>query len=160
LAQLWPNSVEYSNIKSKYEAAETQAIIDLATQLSRAKTADCKAYNALLTQERTLKPAHVTIEAARRTPCVLTVCFADALADKGQEQYAMSHLAAALAYYEAAYACRPSPQWAEKAFVISCNLASLAKAKLHWRHLPPNRQSRALEICVRNQISKGMLNAL
>src|SRR5262249_15593417 len=42
LVYVWPESVEYSEIKRKYVMAETQAIGDLAADLARVKDANCK----------------------------------------------------------------------------------------------------------------------
>jgi len=159
LDQVWPQSVDYPAIKRKYDLAETQAITDLSAQLARVKDADCEEYNALLAKERTLKPVSVTTEAARRTPCAPPACIGDAFAEQGQQEYAAGELAAALASYESAYACRATPQWAEKLFVIACNLRNLPKSKLYWKRLSPSLQTRDLPICVRNEITEQMLNA-
>ncbi len=167
LEQIWAESVELPELKRKFESAETQAITDLTAQLERMKSADCAAYNALLAKERTLKPTRVTSEAARRLPCTLppapastpAKCNADALAQKGQEQYAKSQFAAALASYESAYACKASPQLAQKAFLVACNLRSVPKAKTHWKRLSLQLRTQAVGTCVRNGITEATLNA-
>ena len=159
IASIWPESVAYTSIKRKYDVAEEQAITDLATNLRRVKTPDCKAYEALLAKERNLSPPRVTTEAARQTPCSPAACTGEARAQRGQELYALGRLAEAFKSYEAAYACSPIPQWAEKAFIIGCNLGDLPKAKLYWKRLPSNMRSRALGICVRNGFTEATLNA-
>jgi serine/threonine protein kinase len=159
LDQVWTRSVDYPNIKSKYDLAEGQAIAELAAELEHVKSSDCAAYNARLAKERPLKPTRVITEAARRVPCASQLCIGDAYAEKGQEQYAAGQLPRALASYEAAYACRAAPQWAEKALIISCNLTNLVKAKLYWRRLPLTMKARALSICERNGITETKLNA-
>ncbi len=171
LDQIWPGSVDQPKLARDYELAETQTIAVLAAELQSVKDAGCEEYNALLARERAAKPARVTAEAARRTPCVPASsppapapappakCDVNALADKGQGQYAAGQLAASLASYEAAYACKASSAWTEKAFIIACNLTNLAKAKLHWKRLPTPMKTRALGICVRNGITEAKLNA-
>jgi serine/threonine protein kinase len=180
LDQVWPESVDYPKLQRDYDSAEAQAIAALAAELARAKDAGCQKYNALLAKALTAKPPRVAAEAARQTPCAPAAaptapsqpapspplppppppakCDVDALADRGQNQYAAGQYAAALASYEAAYACKPSPNWSEKAFVLACNLKNLAKAKLHWKRLPPAMKNRAVMICVRNGITEAKLN--
>jgi serine/threonine protein kinase len=159
LEQVWPESVEYAAIKRKYDAAAAQAVADLAVQLERVKDSDCEEYNAVLAKERATKPTQILDAAVRRIPCTPPPCLAQAYADKGQQQYAAGQLAAALASYESAYACRAAPQWSEKAFVIACNLKQPPKAKLHWRRLTPEMRARSVTICVRNGITDAVLNA-
>ena len=89
----------------------------------------------------------------------LAGCDSAALAEKGKERYESGLLAAALASYEAAWACKPAPVFAEKAFVIACNLPNAGKAKLFWKRMPVPSRQRALMICVRNGISEDRLNA-
>jgi len=169
LDQVWPKSVDYPDLKHKYELAEAQAITDLARLLELVKDADCNEYNGLLVSERARKPALAIAEAARRTPCSPSLqpppsspplpkpCIAEAFAEVAQTQYAKGDLPASLVSYEAAYACRPVPQWAEMALMISCNLRNLAKAKLHWRRLPAKLRPRLIPTCVRNQITENQL---
>jgi serine/threonine-protein kinase len=159
LDRLWRESVQYPNIKHRYELAEAQAITDLAAQLERVKSADCEEYNSLLEQEQALRPARVLAEAARQIPCSPGPCIAEGLAEDGRKQYARGELAAALASYEGAYACRAVPEWAEKAFIIACNQRDLAKARLHWGRLRSLMQPRVLGICERNEITEPMLSA-
>jgi hypothetical protein len=159
LRQVWTDSLELPKLRRRYAAAEAQAIADLAAQLDRVKDSDCEEYTALLAKERATKPAHVLEAAAHRTRCTPPPCLADAYAEKGKQQYAAQQLAAALASYEAAYACRPSADWSAKAFVIACNLSHLPRARLHWRRLPLSMRTQALGVCVRNGISEGMLKA-
>jgi serine/threonine-protein kinase len=159
LEQVWPESVEYSSIKRRYESAELQAIADLAARLQHVKDADCEEFNELLAKERASKPARVTVEAARRISCTPMACLAEVHADQGREHLVAGRLTESLAFYEAAYACKAMPQWSEKAFVVACNLGNLARAKLHWKRLPSSMQSRALEVCVRNRITRAMLDA-
>ena len=67
-------------------------------------------------------------------------------------------VAAGLASWEAAWACKQDPNYAEKAFIIACNLPNQAKAKTNWRRMTAAMKQRALMICVRNGISEEMLN--
>lgn len=90
-------------------------------------------------------------------PAPARSCDADALADQGKEHYARGSLAAALASFEQAYACRADPAYAEKAFIAACNLPLVAKAALFYRRMTPQSRARALMICVRNGITEEML---
>jgi serine/threonine protein kinase len=158
-----PSAVtSYAKLRAKYDQAEAAAIHEVAARLERAKDGDCKEYNQLLQQERATKPPRVAAEAARQVKCTASAgplsCDAQALADKAKDQYALGQLAAALAGYEAAWSCKPDPQYAEKAFVIACNLPSAGKAKLFWKRLSPIMRQRALMICMRNGITEDMLN--
>lgn len=160
LDQVWPDSVDYANLKRSYDTAENQAIESLAKQLESLKDATCEAYNQLLTKERPTKPARVTAEAARRIPCALsTKCDADALTNQGRDQFVASRFAEALASYEAAYACRPAPDLLLKSFVVACNLRKAAKARLYWKQLSVESRTPALATCERNEITEAMLNA-
>jgi hypothetical protein len=159
LEQVPTGSVQYTGIKRKYDVAEAQAIAELAAQLERAAEPDCAKHNRLLGKARTAGPPRIATEAARRAPCPPAKCDADALTEKGKEQFSASRYAEALASFEAAYACRPAAQLSEKAFVAACNVKSTPKAKLHWRQLPAYVQSRTLSICVRNGITEATLNA-
>lgn len=69
LTEVWPGSVMYPEIKRKYDRAEARAIEALAMQLVRVTSPGCKEYDALLAQERALKPARVTAQAAHQVPC-------------------------------------------------------------------------------------------
>jgi hypothetical protein len=160
LEQVWTESVEYPALKRKLELAEDQAITDLALDLARVKDSGCEEYKSFLTKQRPLHPARVTAEAARRIPCVPAAkCDASALAERGRAQFAAGQLAPSLASYEAAYACKSSPNWSEKAFIIACNLQNLPRSKLHWKRLPLSMKTRALGVCVRNGITEAKLNA-
>jgi hypothetical protein len=151
-----PRDKAIKRTRSELERAWTEALV---TELEHVKDADCEEYNALLEKERAAKPTPVVEAAARRTSCEPRLCLADAFAEQGQEHYAMSRLVEALASYEAAYACRPTPQWGQKRFIIACNLGDLAKARLYWRQLPAPMRWQAAPICARNQITEEMLDA-
>jgi hypothetical protein len=159
LDQVPPTSIEHPGLKREYELAEAQAITELAAALERVKDAACERHDQLLARERATKPMRVTAEAARRAPCAPQRCIGEAYAEIGREQFAAGELVAALASFEAAYACRPEPLWSEKAFVVACNLGDRARARLHWRHLPATMKTRALGICVRNGITEPVLSA-
>jgi hypothetical protein len=87
-----------------------------------------------------------------------TPCDVDALAEQGRDRYALGQIAAALSLFEQAFACRPDPVFAEKAFVAACNLTSAAQAARQWKRMTPAMRSRALSICVRNGITEDMLD--
>jgi hypothetical protein len=160
LAQVWAESVGYAAIKRAYDTAEAQAITALVTKLERAKTEDCKEYGALLARARTTKPPRVAAEAARRAICQpLPQCNSKALANQGRRQYDAGQLSYALASFEAAFDCFPWNEYAEKAFVISCNLKLLPKARQLWKAMTLASRARAVGVCVRNQITRAMLDA-
>lgn len=85
-------------------------------------------------------------------------CDDDALAEKGREMHAIGNNAAAEAQFDRAYACRADPSYAEKAFVVACNIPSLAKARKHWARISPAMRRRALAICIRNGIMEDELD--
>jgi len=159
LGQIWPASVDLPDLRRKYIVAEARAIDDLAARLARVKAADCKAYGQLLAQEQATQPPRVAAEAARRTGCTPRTCDGDALAQTGQGHYVVSRLPEALVAYEAAVACRPEPEWIEKAFLVACNLTDRGKARLYWTRLPALRRARIVGICDRNGITEAQLNA-
>jgi serine/threonine-protein kinase len=156
----------YAKLKQRYEQAESAAIQDLIARLERVKGGDCKEYNQIVQQEKLSRPARVAAEATRQVECTPTgppasqpPCDAEALAQKGREQYTVGQLAAALVSYEAAYSCAPGPDYSEKGFIVACNIPDAEKAKLLWKRLSPPVKQRTLMICVRNQILEETLNA-
>jgi len=161
LEYIRPDSAEHADITRRYVLAEDQAIGELAAELARVKDATCKKYNALLEKERTLKPARVTEEAARRTTCSPppAKCNADALAQQGRVQMAAGQLEEALASYEAAYTCQPVPTRALRPLTIACTSRNLAKARSYWKQLTPMMRNQTLGTCVKNGISAAALNA-
>ena len=100
------------------------------------------------------------MEAARRVSCTtLPTCNADALSEKAIVQYRANQLAESLALFDAAYACKPAPALLQKAFVISCNLHDVPKARSYWKRLSLALRTAAASTCVRNGITDDMLNA-
>jgi hypothetical protein len=71
----------------------------------------------------------------------------------------VNRLAESLAFFEAAYTCKPSPSLLQRAFVIACNLHNVAKARSYWKRLPLAMRTQPLSACVRNGITADMLNA-
>jgi len=156
-------ATQYAKLRSEYEKTENAAIQEVVGRLERVKDGDCKEYNAILAQEKQSKPARVAAEAARQVRCspaaAPAACDHDALQEKGKEQYAQGLLAAALVSYEAAWNCKQDPLYAEKSFIVACNIPNVGKAKLFWKRMNSAMKQRALMICVRNQITEEMLNA-
>ncbi len=160
LEHVWPESVEYQNIKRKYEIAEAQATGDLAAELARVKDTDCRKYKALLRREQAYKPANVTEEAARRTPCSPPAkCDADALDRRGQAQLAAGQLVESFMSYEEAYACNRTPARMLKAFTLACRLRNVDKARSYWKQLATSVRTQAAGTCARNGITVATLNA-
>jgi pSer/pThr/pTyr-binding forkhead associated (FHA) protein len=158
-----PNAAtSYAKLRSKYDQAEAEAIREVAVKLERVNSGDCKEYNVILQQERQSKPPRVAAEAARQVKCspaTAPPCNHEELAEKGKDQFGAGQLAAALSSWEAAWNCKQDPAYAEKAFIIACNLPNVGKAKLFWKRMSSTMKQRALMICVRNQITEDMLNA-
>ena len=86
-------------------------------------------------------------------------CDAVALAEKGKDQHGTGQYIAALASFEMAWNCKQDPNYAEKAFVVACNIPNPGKAKLYWKRMSSPMRQRALMICVRNGITEDALNA-
>lgn len=81
-------------------------------------------------------------------------------AKKGRELHAAGRSGAALEAFEEAWLCNKDPLYAEKAFIIACNMRALGKARVFWRRMSPGLQERTMGVCVRNQITEEMLDAL
>jgi pSer/pThr/pTyr-binding forkhead associated (FHA) protein len=165
LEQVSPQATSYAKLRQKYEQVENDAIRDLIRQLERVKDEDCKEYNQLLQQERSSKPPRIANEAQRQIKCTPaqqtpppTACNHEEAAERGREHFANSQHAAALAAYEQAYNCKPEQTYAEKAFVVACNIPNLVKARLYWKRMPTGMRTRALGVCVRNGYTEEMLN--
>jgi hypothetical protein len=86
-------------------------------------------------------------------------CNADALTENALQQYHAGQLKESLVRYQAAYACKPAPALAQKAFLLACNLRDLAKARSFWKKMTPTLRTQALGSCVRNEITADMLDA-
>ncbi|HSK04569.1 MAG TPA: hypothetical protein VK932_25125 [Kofleriaceae bacterium] len=90
-------------------------------------------------------------------PPARTGCDAIELAELGKEAYATGQLAVSLAHFERAYACKADPLFAEKAFIVACNLGSVPKARVNYHRMTPMLRQRARPICIRNGISEDVL---
>jgi serine/threonine protein kinase len=160
LDQVWTESVTYADVKKAYDAAEAQAIGELATALARVKDTSCGEHARVVARARDTSPARVISEAARRSPCTPPAkCNADELSEKALTQFRANAYAAALALYEAAYTCSPAPALLQKAFIVACNLRNLPKAKAYWKRLSTELRTQANGTCVRNGITVETLNA-
>jgi pSer/pThr/pTyr-binding forkhead associated (FHA) protein len=162
LDQIPPAAGGYKALRQKYEQAENAAVSDVVTRLNRVNKGDCKEYNQILQQERASKPPRVAQEAQRQVRCTPppppSACDAEPLAEKGREHHAAGQLAAALDAFEKAWACKQDPAYAEKAFIVACNMPNAAKARQLWRRLPAAMKQRVLGVCVRNGITEDTLN--
>jgi eukaryotic-like serine/threonine-protein kinase len=158
---VWTESVELPRLRSKYAAAETQVITELAASLEQAKTATCAEYEALLAKERVAQPTRVITEVTRRSTCTPAPqkCDADALAQKGKDEWAKRRYAASLESYDASLKCRPDANLARKAFGFACEAHAVAKAKVFWKLLPAVSRNEAKVECIRDGITEQQLNA-
>ena len=85
-------------------------------------------------------------------------CDADALKDKGMQDEAMGQHAAALSQFESALRCKPDARGVQLAFMASCNSGNVAKAKLYYKKLSPDAQTRFAVMCIRHNITKDVLD--
>jgi serine/threonine-protein kinase len=158
-------STSYARLRQSYDQAETAAIREVAARLERVKSGDCKEYDEVVQQEKTVQPPRVADEATKQVQCTPgtapqpTQCITEIFADQGKEHYAHGRFVAALASYEAAWACGQDPQHGEKAFIVACNIPSLTKAKLFWKRMPQAMQQRTAMICMRNGITEAELDS-
>jgi pSer/pThr/pTyr-binding forkhead associated (FHA) protein len=86
-------------------------------------------------------------------------CDADALKEKGMNDEGMGQHAAALAQFEAALRCKADARGVQLAFMASCNSGQVAKAKLYYKKLSTDSQSRFAVMCIRHNITKEQLEA-
>jgi hypothetical protein len=160
LDRIWSESVEYPELKRKYESAEAQTIARLAAELAQVKDSGCEEYQAFLDKQRSSKPKNVLDAAARRTSCTPEAkCDADALAQQAHAHFSAHRLDASLRAYEAAYACSPTPSRALQTFMVACNLRNVAKARSYWKQIPPHLRAQARSICAGDGITEAQLNA-
>lgn len=153
----------YAKLRQRYEEAEASAINDVVARLGRVNSGDCEEYTQIIQQEQASQPPRVAAEAMRLVKCTPTAapapdCDHEALANKGNSNYAAGKLATAIEQYEAAWDCKPDPRYAERAFVIACNIPSVTKSKLFWNRMLPAMKQRAIPICIRNGIAEEQLD--
>ena len=86
-------------------------------------------------------------------------CDAQALEDRGISAEAAGQHAVALSTFEQALTCKPGDgRLVKLAFMTSCSLKSLGKARTYWRQLAQNEQAMLLQICIRSGITKDDLD--
>jgi serine/threonine-protein kinase len=163
LNHISPAATDYTKLKQEYGIAEAQAIADVMAQLARSK-GNCQTYNQIIMQEKVSRPPRVVDEATRQVKCepiTETACDHEELFQEGKRLFSLGRLTAALEKYEAAWSCKHDPMYADKGFVVACNVPSLKKAKLFWKRMPLFlRQSEvAISVCIRNGITEATLNA-
>jgi hypothetical protein len=155
------------------EAAEKSMTNRLVAKANAAKDDDekCIAYNRFIGNIKDGQGQRIYEAVRRQTRCAPKVaanpnpnpnpvvkCDADAAKERAQDAFASGSYTVAHNQFEAAYKCRQEASVAQKAFISACNLRSLAKAKRWWKVLPPNMQTQAVSICVRNQITREELD--
>jgi hypothetical protein len=87
-------------------------------------------------------------------------CDADKELNLGTQANGQGDHAGALAHYETAYACAPAKEHTvELAFMAACNGANVAKARVYWRKMPAEQQTKYLSWCVHSHISRAQLDA-
>ena len=60
--------------------------------------------------------------------------------------------AAALSSYEAALRCKVEEATLAKAFVVSCRLKNMAKAKHYYAKLPAAKQQTLVQVCIQQNL--------
>jgi tetratricopeptide (TPR) repeat protein len=95
-------------------------------------------------------------DAAAETPA--TSCDPKPLLEAGQQSMGLGNHAQALKHYEDALRCKSDSQTVQLAFMASCNTSNVSKAKVYWKKLSTDAQNRALQICVRNKITRDQLD--
>lgn len=86
-------------------------------------------------------------------------CDADALLKTAEGSVALGMYKEALGYYEEAMRCKADSHTLELAYMAACNAKIPQKAKQYWKKLSPQRQNSVVQICMRNEISRDMLDA-
>ncbi|HEX7839958.1 MAG TPA: serine/threonine-protein kinase [Kofleriaceae bacterium] len=158
--QVWPESVAYTDLKHKYDAAEVQEINALATQLESVKDTSCEAYNQLLSKARATNSPSILSGAARRSPCKPPPkCDVGALTARAAKQFNANRVDEALALLEEAYRCRPGSDVLQKALVVACSASDTVKAKSYWKRMSPGFRAPALGTCTSHGITEATLNA-
>jgi len=82
-------------------------------------------------------------------------CNVDKLRDKGSELVSSGNYSAALAAFDEALACEPSPPLVRLAFISACQAGNAARAKELYGQLPMSSQNGLAQICLRNKIDVG-----
>ncbi|HEX4455095.1 MAG TPA: hypothetical protein VH143_29745 [Kofleriaceae bacterium] len=86
-------------------------------------------------------------------------CKADKLIQAGTNASAQSNNAEALKQFAAAYACKPDGHVLSLTFMSACNGGDVKAARLWWRKLSSDEQTRDLVICIRAHITRDQLDA-
>jgi len=86
-------------------------------------------------------------------------CDVDALVAEGNSRMGTGDHVGALAKYEEAIACKPEERLYDLAFMAACNSANATKAAQHWSKMHSGAQTRLLQICIRNGITREQLDA-
>jgi serine/threonine protein kinase len=82
-------------------------------------------------------------------------CNVDKLRDKGMELSSSGNHAAALAAFNEALACEPSPPLLRLTFMSACQAGNATRAKELYGQLPAASQPGLAQICARNRIELG-----
>jgi len=170
-----PDESVYSRpAQSEYDTAEQKVIDDFkmrAAKLRKAKR--CAELDTLAAQAsaqspraaaevHALKcetPAPAAAPAPTPAPPVVGACDQEALLKKAEEAVALGNHNQALARYETALACKSDSHTLQLTFMEACNATNVAKARVYWARLAPDIRERALQICVRNKITRQALTA-
>ena len=86
-------------------------------------------------------------------------CDADALRDAGTQSEAMGQHAQAIKQFEDVLRCKPDSHTVQLTFMAACNAGNQGKARTYYKKLSAEQQAKVVVMCVRNHITKEMLDA-
>ena len=86
-------------------------------------------------------------------------CDQEALLKIAEGSVALGNHGQALKQYEDALHCKSDSHTLQLTFMEACNANNASKAKVYWKKLSTELQNRALQICVRNKITRDQLDS-
>jgi pSer/pThr/pTyr-binding forkhead associated (FHA) protein len=171
----------YPRYKQKYEAAEGALVDRYVPQLKQkaGRSDNCKEWGLLYRQigeghgraiaelvkaRARCQPTTPQVDRCEKDPnaagcpgATVTppppACDAAASKAQGIEQFSNGNDSAALKEFDKALACKAEPDTGMRAFMASCRLRNLEKAKYYWKRFKTASQP-ALVVCVRNGIQQ------
>ena len=171
LDAIGPDSVYWKDAEGKYNSAAAEVRDEITGKLRKyVARNDCKGYDALVRQEKAVKPVDIVDEAKRDAGQCQAVaikdppkdpppnppkeqCNFEELLGKGQEQFSQNNNPQALVFYEQAYKCKGGADALKFVFASACKSRNVAKAKAYWKKLSKNMKDTLLTFCVGNGIT-------
>ncbi len=106
-------------------------------------------YFAKLTPAQQTKFGAICDRQKPPVPYTTGTCDAEALKEKGMQNINEGQHAAALAAFEASYRCKPDKYVVQLCFVEACASGNSPKAKLYYKKLSTDQQTKFAQICIR-----------